>query len=191
MLPLFGQQLLRLLYSVVPRAMYLRAKRELRPAGVLDVGGGAGHLVSLLGCTGYHVVWELDEYLAQKAPRTSCVDVVVGDAHHLGLRSRSWTELVVFHESLHHFTNPVRALREAARILAPPGELVVFEFNTAGRLGLIIAMLEKAVGFPATFLKPHQVARLLEALGLQVTSVKQLSHLLYLVRARAGERRAT
>lgn len=87
------------------------------PGRVLDLGGGHGELHGPLTARGYEYV-NVD--LAATGP-----GAVVADAHRLPFDDDEF-DLVVSSDSLEHFHAPLVALQEAARVLAPGGNLVVW-----------------------------------------------------------------
>ena len=50
-----------------------------------------------------------------------------GDIYALPVEAGS-VDLAIVHQVLHYLDNPARALREAARVLAPGGRLIVVDF---------------------------------------------------------------
>ena len=105
------------------RAMrrWLAAERGL----VIDVGGGTGRLKPLLPAGTNHVCVDLDPLkLSAYAMKFADARPVYGDALHLPLRS-GVAPLVALIAVSHHLTDAQleTALREAARVQAPGGQL--------------------------------------------------------------------
>ncbi len=168
---MIGQVLLRILYRRVPVEYYGEPARGLRGySRVLDLGGGNGALYRALGCREYYVVLDVDEQLASMAPSTVCTERVVGDSQRLPLRSEGWRGAIVFHDSLHHFEDPVGALREAARVLRE-GAVMVYDYSARGVRGRLLYLFEKLLGFPARFLDPGEASKPLREAGLEVIVV--------------------
>ena len=59
------------------------------------------------------------------------IDLRQGDIHAPPFRRASF-DLVVVHQVLHYLDDPARALREAARLVAPGGRLLVVDFAPHG-----------------------------------------------------------
>jgi SAM-dependent methyltransferase len=105
-----AKPVLRALYG----DMYRRIARELAPGPTLELGGGSGNFKA-------------------HAPGVVATDIVpapwldaVCDAQQLPFADASFANIVLF-DVLHHIERPVRFLREAARVLAPGGRIVMCE----------------------------------------------------------------
>lgn len=90
------------------------------PIRVLDVGCGAGGMLEPLArygqVTGVDMSPELVEFCHSRGFR----DVVVGDAYSLPAEDSS-VDLLTLFDTIEHVPDDARALREAARVLAPGG----------------------------------------------------------------------
>ena len=94
--------------------LYRRIVDQLVPGPVLEVGGGSGNLKSFAsGILSFDIVW---------APWLD----FVADAQRLPVASASVNNLVML-DVLHHIEFPRRFLREAARVLAPGGRVIMVE----------------------------------------------------------------
>lgn len=95
-----------------------------RPGKVLDVGCGAGELLAQYAAAG----WE--PYGIDPGEAATKAAAARGATVHTGtLEDRPWPEdefeLVVFSHSLEHIPDPVGAVQEAGRMLAPGGTLAI------------------------------------------------------------------
>jgi SAM-dependent methyltransferase len=115
----------------------------LRPGWSLDLGGGSGWLAAELARRGYHALsldiedpWERAAQVAEGETRRDFelvtdvadirpgeVDFVVGDMNAIPFRDQTF-DLVTMSAALHHSEDPVRTLKEAARVLKPGGVLL-------------------------------------------------------------------
>lgn len=92
-----------------------------------------------------------------------------GDIYHLNLPDQS-ADLVIIHQVLHFLDEPQSALREAARLLRPGGELAVIDFAPHEFEEMRNVHAHRRLGFAA-----EEVAKWCEAAGLQIGSVRHLA----------------
>jgi SAM-dependent methyltransferase len=108
----------------------------LRPRRVLDVATGAGDFALLLAQSlgSYEEIVAVDSQpraVAQAAERLSKIRggrALEADAAALPFPDGGF-DLVSISNSLHHFPHPEAVLAEAFRVLAPGGQLMVFEMH--------------------------------------------------------------
>jgi ubiquinone/menaquinone biosynthesis C-methylase UbiE/DNA-binding transcriptional ArsR family regulator len=109
----------------------------LPPQGIgdfLDVGTGTGRMLELVAPRVEHAVGVdlAREMLAvaranlERAGLRNC-SLRQGDMYQLPLPAESF-DAAVFHQVLHYAEDPLRALREAGRVLRPGGSLVIVDF---------------------------------------------------------------
>src|SRR5262245_39471452 len=122
----------------VVRAALLDLQRLLGPRGrfpvVVDVGCGGGRALRLLDILfrpDLLVGFDIDraQLVRARAEAARCraqVTLGVSNGMRLALQDRS-VDLVFFHQTLHHLTDQVRAVREFHRVLRPGGRLVLSE----------------------------------------------------------------
>jgi ubiquinone/menaquinone biosynthesis C-methylase UbiE len=102
-------------------------------ARVLDVGCGPGHLVEQLVDRGLAVTGvDLDPAMIERARLRlgSRAQLVAADVASLPLADESF-DLVVSTLSMHHWTDHQGGLAEIARVLAPRGRALIFDFAGA------------------------------------------------------------
>ncbi len=105
------------------------------PAGVLvDLGTGTGRTLELFADhyargIGIDVNQAMLAYARSKLSRAGLANAQVrqGDIYNLFLRDDT-ADAVVMHQVMHFLSDPARAIREAARILAPGGRLLIVDF---------------------------------------------------------------
>ena len=101
---------------------------------LVDLGSGSGRMLTLLGATAKNAVGlDLSRRMLNiarsriaEAGLTAC-ELRHGDILRTGLASGE-ADLVVVHQVLHYLGDPAAALREAARLIAVGGRLLVVDF---------------------------------------------------------------
>ncbi|HYE94829.1 MAG TPA: bifunctional 2-polyprenyl-6-hydroxyphenol methylase/3-demethylubiquinol 3-O-methyltransferase UbiG [Rubricoccaceae bacterium] len=161
------------------------ARQGIVPGGrVLDVACGAGLVSFPLAEAGYRVKGvDLAEGAIETARRRRPpgVDVsfAVADAYATGEPDGAY-DAVLLLDMLEHVERPGDVLREAARVVRPGGAVVFHTFNRnplGGFLG-IYGMKIVARDTPAhvhvydLFIKPEELRRLAEAVGLEVREMR-------------------
>lgn len=153
-------------------------------ARLLDVGCGAGDLLAAAAAAGLTVSGvEVDRRplsLAEQAAPGA--DLRIGDAHELPFADDAF-DLVTLVQVLEHLTNPVVALREAARVTAPGGSVRVSVWGApeecdASVIGASLAPLTGAEPRPQRgdgappLTDPDRLAKLTELAGLTVRGIE-------------------
>ena len=100
----------------------------------LDLGTGTGRMLELFAgryrrALGFDVNQSMLAYARNKlsAAGLDTAQVRHGDLYSLALQDGS-VDAVVMHQVLHYLTEPAHAVREAARVLAPGGRLLIVDF---------------------------------------------------------------
>ncbi|MDS0299116.1 methyltransferase domain-containing protein [Halogeometricum sp. S1BR25-6] len=152
------------------RAGLAFARRDV--ARVLDVAGGTGRASRALDRGGFDpVVVDFSRGMLARA-RADGHPVVRADAGSLPFRDGG-VDAVVVVDALHHLPDPERSLREAARVVAPGGVVVVQEFGPRTLRGRGLVLAERAVGFDSEFWTPAELCALLERVGLDARIVSE------------------
>jgi 2-polyprenyl-6-hydroxyphenyl methylase/3-demethylubiquinone-9 3-methyltransferase len=152
-------------------------------ASVLDVGCGGGFLSNALAARGHRVVGidESAHALAIAAAHDSSRSVTYKAADALALPfDDAAFDVVCAMDFLEHVEDPKRAVAEASRVLAPGG---LYFFHTFNRNFLSWLVVIKGVEWfvkntPRNmhvlplFLKPHEVASMCNAQGLDVIEMR-------------------
>ncbi|MFP5239457.1 MAG: ArsR/SmtB family transcription factor [Acidobacteriota bacterium] len=98
---------------------------------IADLGCGPGELLAalsakcqrLIGVDASPAMLEL----ARRAPGLGAASLRVGELEHLPLADAE-ADIAVLSLTLHHLSDPARALREARRVVAPGGRLIVVDY---------------------------------------------------------------
>jgi ubiquinone/menaquinone biosynthesis C-methylase UbiE/DNA-binding transcriptional ArsR family regulator len=103
------------------------------------------------------------------ATANSTAQVRHGDLYHLGIADRA-AGAVIMHQVLHFLSDPQAAVREAARILAPGGQLLIVDFAPHNLDFLRETYAHERLGFPAA-----TIEQWLRDAGLNTTQVQNLT----------------
>jgi ArsR family transcriptional regulator len=141
----------------------------------LDLGTGTGRMLELFRGRyarglGIDLSPAMLAYARAKLERTGIAHSQVrqGDIYDLPLRDQSASALVM-HQVLHFLSDPQRAVREAARVLAPGGRLVVVDFAAHELEFLRDSFAHVRLGFA-----PAQVGQWLSEAGLETLETQEL-----------------
>jgi ubiquinone/menaquinone biosynthesis C-methylase UbiE len=142
---------------------------------LLDIGTGTGRMLALLAdryLRGLGIDASHDMLSVARANLGAAgiehAHVRQGDINALPVPAGGF-DLVVVHQVLHYLDDPARALREAARAVAPGGRLLVVDFAPHGHEFLRIEHAHRRLGFGH-----DQMAGWLEAAGLEPSAVRDL-----------------
>ena len=148
----------------VPEARVEEAVAELvgeRPIGqLIDCGTGTGRMLELLAAradraTGIDLSPAMLAVARANLDRAGVRNVQLkqGDIYALPV-ARNTADFVLLHQVLHYLEDPGRALREAARVLAPGGRLIVVDFAPHDEESLRENHSHRRLGFSAAEVSP-------------------------------------
>src|SRR5919107_354500 len=143
---------------------------------LLDLGTGTGKMLQLLapraaravGLDASHAMLGVARANLEKAGLTR-VELRQGDIYAPPFGRGSF-DLVIIHQVLHYLDDPARALREAARLVAPGVRILVVDFAPHGLEFLPGAQAHRRLGFAR-----EQVAGWLQEAGLDCTLTRELA----------------
>ena len=145
---------------------------------LLDIGCGAGRILELLSPRAENAIGvDLSPAMLGVARAQleksglRNVQLRQGDIYALPVDG-DVIDLAVMHQVLHYLDNPARALREAARVLAPGGRLIVVDFAPHHCEMLRENHAHRRLGFPA-----DEIGGYLEQAGLKLLSHRDLAPL--------------
>lgn len=92
-----------------------------REAKILDVGCGSGKLLHRMAAIGFKNLWGLDPFVSKALNDRDCV---IRRCRIQDLREEKY-DLIMFHHSLEHVTDPKDTLLSAVPLLAPGGRCLV------------------------------------------------------------------
>ena len=143
---------------------------------LLDLGTGTGRMLELFGAQierGLGIDMSLDMLLLararlERAGLRHC-SVRQGDIYDLSLPRDSF-DVIIVHQVLHFLDDGARAIREAARVLAPSGRLLIVDFAPHELEFLREEHAHRRLGFA-----PETMSQWLAAAGLDVTMQKSIA----------------
>jgi ubiquinone/menaquinone biosynthesis C-methylase UbiE/DNA-binding transcriptional ArsR family regulator len=143
---------------------------------LLDLGTGTGRMLELFGPQierGLGIDLSLDMLLLararlERAGLRHC-SVRQGDIYDLSLPRDSF-DVIIIHQVLHFLDDGARAIREAARVLAPSGRLLIVDFAPHELEFLREEHAHRRLGFA-----PEAMSQWLAAAGLDVTMHKSIA----------------
>jgi demethylmenaquinone methyltransferase/2-methoxy-6-polyprenyl-1,4-benzoquinol methylase/ArsR family transcriptional regulator len=143
---------------------------------LLDIGCGAGRMLELLApraesALGVDLSAAMLGVARARVEQAGLRNVQLrqGDIYALPVEPES-VDLAIVHQVLHYLDNPARALREAARTLAPGGRLIVVDFAPHHCEMLREKHQHRRLGFAA-----EEVADYLRLAGLEPLSQRDLA----------------
>ena len=139
---------------------------------LVDIGTGTGRMIELFGAKADHATGidrspEMLRLARAKLP-DAAVDWRQGDVNALALPDAS-ADTVIMHQVLHYIPAPELAVREAARIVAPGGRLLIGDFASHDREELRTQDAHARLGF-----SDDQIAGWLAAAGLTLVATDTL-----------------
>ena len=144
---------------------------ERRLRLILDLGTGAGRMIELLAGRAERAIGVDQSPAMLNLARTRLdragirnVQLRQGDIYALTLEANS-CDLVVVHQVLHYLDDPGRAIREAARALAPGGRLLVVDFAPHEHEYLRELHAHRRLGFAAQEIETYMREAGLEAVA--------------------------
>ena len=143
---------------------------------LVDLGTGTGRMIQLLGprasravgLDASHAMLSVARANLERAGLTG-VELRQGDIYAPPF-PRNAFDLVIIHQVLHYLDDPTRAIREAARLVAPGGRILVVDFAPHGLEILREDKAHRRLGFAR-----EQVAGWLGEAGLDCTLTRDLA----------------
>ncbi len=159
-----------LVYPRAFRTVFASSLQEVPETGsVLDVGSGTGILSQFARKARSDLLFTMIDPAAgmlRFAP--AFARRVLGRAENLPFPEKAF-DAVFAGDSMHHFSEPRRAVMELRRVMKKGGVLVVFEIDPGSLLGAMITGGEKMFREPAHFLRPGELAERLAEAGFECT----------------------
>lgn len=142
---------------------------------LVDLGTGTGRMLELLAgryeqAIGFDMSHAMLDYARGNLDRAGLTRAQVrhGDLYNIALPDRS-ADAIVMHQVLHFLSDPLPAIQEAARVLAPGGRLLIVDFAPHEIERLRELHAHERLGFAA-----EQVEEWLRAGGLVPTATRTL-----------------
>lgn len=147
-------------------ADWLRA--AVAPGGhLLDVGGGAGQLATLLARALDARVTVLDPTaeMVDHVPTSERITGVQGTAEAMPLPDDGFDAIVVT-DAFHHFRDQGAAVAEFTRVVRDEGLVLVLDLDPRPFTMRLIRLGEMLLGEPGTFMTPGQMCAFMAAHGI-------------------------
>lgn len=151
---------------------------DARIETMLDIGTGTGRMLELIAprvtrAIGIDVSPAMLAVARANLERAGARNVALrqGDVYALPPGEGPFS-LIVIHQVLHFLDDPARAIREAARLLAPGGRLLVVDLAPHGDERLRAEFNHRRLGFA-----PQELAGLMREAGLEGVRVRELKPL--------------
>lgn len=162
--------------EAVVEAAVLEALGSKPIRNLVDLGTGTGRMVQLLapranrtvGLDASHAMLSVARANLEKAGLRG-IELRQGDIYAPPF-TRDTFDLVIIHQVLHYLDDPARAIREAARLVAPGGRILVVDFAPHKLEFLREAQAHRRLGFA-----PSQVAGWLDEAGLDCTLTREIA----------------
>jgi ubiquinone/menaquinone biosynthesis C-methylase UbiE/DNA-binding transcriptional ArsR family regulator len=162
--------------EAVVEAAVLDALGSAKIRNLVDLGTGTGRMLQLLaprasrtvGLDASHAMLSVARANLEKAGLRG-IELRQGDIYAPPF-PRNTFDLVVIHQVLHYLDDPARAIREAARLVAPGGRILVVDFAPHSLEFLREAQAHRRLGFA-----PSQVASWLDEAGLDCTLNREIA----------------
>jgi ubiquinone/menaquinone biosynthesis C-methylase UbiE/DNA-binding transcriptional ArsR family regulator len=143
---------------------------------LLDLGTGTGRILEMFGGNvgrglGIDLSLDMLQLARERIERAGLrhCSVRQGDIYDLAVPANSF-DVIVIHQVLHFLDDGARAIREAARVLAPSGRLLVVDFAPHDLEFLREEHAHRRLGFTA-----ETVAQWMSAAGLDMTMHRSLA----------------
>jgi ArsR family transcriptional regulator len=162
--------------ETVVEAAVLEALGPKPIRNLVDLGTGTGRMLQLLaprasrtvGLDASHAMLSVARANLEKAGLRG-IELRQGDIYAPPF-PRDTFDLVIIHQVLHYLDDPARAIREAARLVAPGGRILVVDFAPHALEFLRESQAHRRLGFA-----PAQVAGWLDEAGLDCTLTKEIA----------------
>lgn len=171
--------LTRPLISPKNTAKKLKAHFPKKTRLLADLGGGAGIVTNEFEGAAEKLMIIDPSYRMVETARSRGMDARIGTAEKTGLKSNS-CDVILCIDSLHHFTEPKRAITEMRRILSDKGIVLVEEFDRNSLLVRLFEAGERLFGFGSKFYTPDELKNLFEKGGFKTEIIGDGSRMFYL-----------
>jgi ubiquinone/menaquinone biosynthesis C-methylase UbiE len=137
---------------------------------ILEIGAGTGRIAKHYG---YKVrdltLLDPAENMLKRAlelPQLTHAKTVVGYSEQMNFSDNTFDKIVCY-DSLHHWQQQMKGLREAYRILKPGGIIILMEVDQNHFWGRKVQLLERILQMKSQMHKPDFLQKMLEKIGFK------------------------
>jgi ubiquinone/menaquinone biosynthesis C-methylase UbiE len=143
---------------------------------ILEIGAGTGRITKYYGSLVENLVL-LDpsqKMLTKALMKIPHAKTVKGVAEFLPFSDESFDKIVGY-DSLHHWQDQIKGLRESLRVLRKGGSLFLIEVDPNNFWGRTVIFGERIIGMNSRFFSPARLAELVKKIGFSETRYDPLS----------------
>ena len=155
---------------ILPKRMPIEFLRLLKPQKtdkILEIGAGTGRITKHYGTMVTHLTL-LDPAInmlkraLEHAPHAKLVEGVSED---MACFPENTFDKIVCYDSLHHWQDQIKGLKETRRVLKPGGFVIFMEVDMNNFWGRAVQLGERILKMNSRMFKPNDLRTLLEKLG--------------------------
>ena len=135
---------------------------------ILEIGAGTGRIAKHYGMT-VHDLTLLDpaeNMLKSAIGLLPHAKPIVGFSEEMDFPTNTFDKIVCY-DTLHHWQNQIKGLREAYRVLKPGGFIILMEVDQNNFWGRKVQLMERILQMNSLMHKPANLQLILEKLGYQ------------------------
>ena len=135
---------------------------------ILEIGAGTGRIAKHYGLKvrDLTLLDPAENMLKRATNLLPHAKPIVGYSEKMDFRSNTFDKIVCY-DSLHHWQNQVKGLKEAYRVLKPGGFIILMEVDQNNFWGRKVQLLERILQMNSLMHKPDNLQLILEKIGFE------------------------